>query len=48
MRTQNVKTFAFMPCGAQCGQGAGLAVSFNADSKSLRVEIKEVAVMVNF
>jgi hypothetical protein len=37
-----------MPPGAECGEGAGLAVTFNGDSKALRVEIKDVAVMVNF
>lgn len=46
--TPGVRSYAFMPCAAQCGQGAGLAVSFNGDNKGLKVDIKEVAVMVNF
>lgn len=36
-----------MPIGAQCGEGAGLTLSFNGDSKLLQVEIKDVAVMGN-
>ena len=45
--SDKVKTYAFMPLGAQCGEGAGLTLTFNGDSKLLQLEIKDVAVMGN-
>ncbi len=48
MKGINLKTYAFIPAGAQCGEGAGLKLSFNGHIKELKVEIKDVAVMVNF
>lgn len=44
----NLKTYAFIPSGAQCNEGAGLKLSFNGHIKELKVDIKDVAVMVNF
>jgi len=37
-----------MPPGTKISQGAGLVLKFNKDSKTLKIDVKDVAIMVNF